>query len=238
MDLVVNHATQSSPSVSDSDNPRSIINLVPGAVREAIDSLGSDLLGMTEKELEALTPHGSWTVTDRRLRTAFWIEYGRAQDLGQHMNIGNVFNGVCSKPYFYSSVLKNKPRLAYLLLAPQDYRVAMEEALGFGVDRLREILEMPIFDENSKPNPKVADVILKAVQMLDQRVKGAVVQKNLNVNVGSDGKSPNDAKDAQPQTMEEIERRLAELEGPVEAAKKRIPKEIEVTATHITEEEE
>lgn len=219
-------------AVSDLDNPRSVINLVSPVVREAMKRVPEEFLSLNDKELENLSPQKAFTVTDRRLRTAFWIEYGRAQDSMSSMNMAGIYGGICSRPYFYTNIMQDKVRLAYLLTPPQDYKVAMEEALSYGVDKIREILEMPLYDQNTgRPDPKIADVILKAVALIDQRVKGAVVQRHqvhqLNQNVGAPKAQ---APGGEAQTMAEIDRKLAELEDKLGAVKKTIPDDIVIEA--------
>lgn len=193
----------------DLNDPKALINLVPKSVKDAMLRVPEAFLNMDERELEKLTPKQSFTLVDRRLRTAFWLEYARATDAGTALNLANVYQGVCSRAYFYNYVIESQPRLAYLLLAPTDYRIAMEEALLFGVDRLREILDLPIYDPSGKPDPKIADVILKTVAILDQRVKGAVIQKiqQHTVHESKGGGKPTES----PETMVEIEAKLASL---------------------------
>ena len=90
----------------------------------------------------------------------------------------------------------------------------MEEALAYGIERLREILELPMFDKKGRVDGKAAELILKTVALLDQRVKGSVVQRaevrSLNVNMNSAASSLE-----QKQLMgnvEEMEARMKFLE--------------------------
>jgi hypothetical protein len=205
----------------DKENPRHVLNLVPEAVRNAMERIPAEFLAMDEDELEARAPRQKWTLVDRRLRTAFWIEYARAQDTGSNMQISNVFNGTCSRNYFYGTIMENKIKLAYLMRPPADYTIAMEESLNFGVARLREILDFPLWakdkDGIERPDVKVAEVILKTVTLIDQRVKGAVIQrieqKNLNVNMGAKG-----TQEAEAISVDEIDRKLAELSQAIKPA--------------------
>jgi hypothetical protein len=230
---------QNEITVFDHDNPRSLINIVPERVSERIKEIPPELFQLEPKELEKLTPKKEFTLTDSRLRTAFWIEYGRSQEVMKNMRMDNVYGGICTAPYFYQTVLLDKVRLAYILQPPTNYNIAMEEALHLGVDRLREILDLPIIDENGKPNPKVADVILKTVQMLDMRVKGAIIQrieqKNLNVSV--DAKKMNNQID-EAQSVDEIDRKLRELEEKANKVKGYIPQEIVIEAVKLNKKDE
>ncbi len=219
----------------DSDNPRHVLNLVPDAVRRSMERIPAEYLLMDEVELESHAPRQKWTLVDRRLRTAFWIEYARAQDAGTGMQMTLVYSGTCSRPYFYNTILESKSKLAYIMSPPTNYALAMEEALNFGVMRLREILDFPLYttdkDGIERPDAKVADVILKTVALIDQRVKGAVIQrieqKNLNVHMGA-----KTAKDQDVISVDEIDRKLAELSNSITPAHRAIT----VDGVLITEE--
>jgi len=144
--------------------------------------------------------------TINRLRITFWMEYQRAMDQRCKMVLQNVYRGVCSYEYFQKIFydIKHLHNAVWILKPRQNYAVVMNEALDTANMRLREILEMPIYDlvddPKSKsgrkkriPNTKTAELILKAQKVLDERVKGAIVQKatapsnavNINVNNSS-----------------------------------------------------
>jgi len=202
-------------SVYDEDDPNSMINCAPEWVKRRLRSKGvMELLALSEEELEKKV-HPPQTL--KRLRIGFWSEYerifsnfGRRPYRGTENRIGinRVCNGVCTPQYFMQEVAENDYYLAWVVRPPLDYVVALEEALSYGVDRLREILNMPMFDYKYKsdgsivtdkytdepvmiPNVPVANIILKTVAMLDMRVKGAIPQKihqvtqsqNFNMNV-------------------------------------------------------
>jgi hypothetical protein len=201
---------QGAPLLHDAENPKALVNVVRPEIREKIARVPADLFSLTEDELEKRSPKGQFTWVDRRLRVSWWQEYTRAtENHPRMMKMTEVVKGICSRNYFYEHVLADKVRLAFLLTPPSNYEVATEEALLRGVDRIREILDFPLYDEQGRPQPKNAEVMIKAYMLLDQRVKGAVIQrieqKNLNLNVGK----PQNSNDAL--TDEEAERKLTEL---------------------------
>ncbi len=224
-------STELETSILDRANPRAVINLVPPAVQRAIENVPQDFFSLTEVELEKESPQGKWTIADRRMRTSFWLEYTRSQDTGHAMSMSLVYGGICSRNYFYESFLTNKARMAYLLSQPADYKIAVEEALTCSVDKVREILEMPLYDPvTGRPDTKVAEAILKAFKMLDDRVKGAVVQrveqKNLNVNYEA-GKKPG----ATPETMDDLDKKLADMRARAGQSLNALPAEFTVQET-------
>jgi hypothetical protein len=203
-------AGQTTSLLHDAENPKALVNVVRPEIREKISRVPADLFSLTEEELERRSPKGQFTWVDRRLRVSWWQEYTRAtENHPRMMKMTEVVDGICSRNYFYDHVLADKVRLAFILTPPSNYTVATEEALLRAVDRVREILDFPLYDEQGRPQPKNAEVVIKAFMLLDQRVKGAVIQrieqKNLNLNVGKQASTTDTLTD------EEAEKKLSEL---------------------------
>lgn len=206
----------------DSDNPRSVVNLVPEAVKAAMLRASEEmpqLFGLDDrtlwyaiKKIEGKGP----SPTDNRLRLAFWNEYNRAQTLGSRMEVTNIHAGVVARQYFYDRWLKYPVRVAWLLCPPSSYLIVMEEALQFGIEQLRDVLEKDISLPSGKIDHKLIELKLKIVALMDMRVKGAVTQrvehKNLNLNLHalSDPQAVTHA--GMIGTMDGIQKRLKELE--------------------------
>lgn len=210
--------TQLADVWSKSDD-RAMVNLVPEAVAESfIESSRAqpDLFHLDERSLwlklrgNETTP----TPTDNRLRVSFWNEYERAQANNDKINISTVFAGICTRHYFYSRYLKRPEKVAWLVCPPASYEVVAKEALTFGMEKLRDILELPIKDAQGRVNIKLGELQAKIVAMLDQRLKGGFTQrvesKSMSLNVSTTDKQV--AKAAMQGSMEEMERRLKELE--------------------------
>lgn len=201
-------------------NERSAINLVAPRIQAAfIDAQkqAPDLFEMDEGDLfKHLRSNGlAPNATDNRLRLAFWLEYDKVQQQVQKsMQMTNVFGGVCSAHFFYAKYLAVPSRIAWLLCPPVHYLIKMEEALDFGIDRLRDILSKnpDDFKKDSDKN-KFMELQTKIILMLDIRVKGAVVQrieqKSMNLNISTTDTSV--ARAAVDNSMEKLQRRLKEL---------------------------
>jgi hypothetical protein len=192
-------------------NPRALINIVPDAVREAIDRIPDEFLEMTEDELEKHAPGKQFDIADRRIRSAFWAEYARAQQTVINMNMTNVVEGICSRKYFYQKFLLDPLRVAYMLTQPLMYMKAIDEALTYGMERLRrDILPLPLYDNRGNVDARAAKVVVDATKWLYEVKHGSVVQRtiNKNLNVNLEPKAP----EQHVLTEEEIDRQLAELE--------------------------
>lgn len=194
------------------DNPYSIVNVVTDRVREAIRLVPDELHDLTEGELKMkCRPTG----TDYSLRVSFWREYERICSTGRRvMDNRSVFGGICSERYFYMKFLTDEVKVAWLVRPIQTYQKEMESILNRGTQRLWELMEMDITDKTGKKvDPRRAEVLLKVIAEVSNRVKGMAVQRlqkdsrSLKVSVAVPPKP------VQVETVEQLQRRIAELEA-------------------------
>lgn len=203
----------------DRTNERAVINQVPPRVQEAFivaSQKEPELFGIDERDLFTRLRNTRRTPspTDNRIRLAFWFEYDQAQLQARKFEIKRAFGGVCGEAYFYQSFITNSARLAWLLTPPTDYVIKTQEALDFGLDRLRDILEREPVNAKGQFDVRLAELQAKITWMLEQRVKGAVVtkieQKTFGVNVHTSDKQVANA--LMDGSMAELDRRLKDLE--------------------------
>lgn len=187
---LIEQAEADTPGVDifSTENPRSVVNIVPQPVRLAIEAIPAKYRGKTEHELRLMTKP-SQTISN--IRTGFWYEYNKAQETRKNMRMSAVVGGVCSRDYFFDYVLKDPRAMAWIVTPPTSYEAALKTALEVGTDRLMEIMQLPLHDDNGKIQPQVANLVLKAFMLVDLRMKGSIVQKheikqetkNLNLNI-------------------------------------------------------
>lgn len=211
------------PTLADiwnTDNPRSVINIIPNALRQKFEEAFKarpQYFGLDEKTLwKMLRVEGlGLSPTDNRIRMKFWHEYDLAQHNDKNMNISMVLAGVCSRPYFEAYYALQPSKVAWLLTPPAGYAAVAEEALAFGMEQLRDMLELDHIDEHGKPMVKLMELKAKIVAMLDMRVRGALVQKieqktiGLNIHTTPNQITALGAEGA----MRQITDRIKELEG-------------------------
>lgn len=202
------------------ENPRSVVNMVPDSLRNKFDDAYKkhpDLFGLDEKSLHKKLRSNEETPspTDNRIRLKFWYEYDTAQVANRKMNMSAVLAGVCSRQFFEDHYVKHPGKVAWLLTPPASYGTIAEEALAFGMEQLRDMLEIPHVDSHGKPNTKMMEIKAKIVMMLDLRVKGGITQrieqKNLGLTIHTTDKAI--ANLAQQGSMEQIDKRIKELEA-------------------------
>lgn len=199
----------------DRSNPTSLINLLPTAIATAIDEhyfTNPELFDKDERDLakHLRSVQRTPSPTDHRIRMKFWMEYDNAMALGRPLRAGAIFSNVCHTEYFYKNYLKNPHKVAWMMSLPSGYLTKVEEALEFGIEQLRDILEVPHMDENGKLNSKVAQLKAKIVAMLDMRLKGAPTQKTVSMNINTSNKAV--AQAAMGITSEDLRKKLHALE--------------------------
>lgn len=206
------------PLIWEKEDPRALINLVPDSLAKVMDQTvftRPELFDKDERELYKYlrSINAGPTPTDNRLRLKFWMEYDRVMSEGHStLNMQNVVAGVCSRDYFLRLYINSPTRLCWMLTPPAGYAIRTEEALDFGLEQLRDILEQPHVDEKGKVDVKLAETKAKIVAMLDQRVKGAVVQKSMQLNVSTSAKSLKTiAETAKQLSMKELEEKLNQI---------------------------
>lgn len=183
----------------DTENKYSMIKMAPEWLRERmLHPAIKELMLLDEEDLSArVRPN----LTLKRLRTAFWHEYehlhrnyGRIAADKNKISMHRVATGVCTLEYLTEKIMPNDLYVAWIIRPPVNYENAMEEALQHGLNRMREILNFPLYkakynrdglpivDKYSgevvyEPDATIANLMLKTVAYLDLRIKGATTQK-------------------------------------------------------------
>lgn len=202
----------------------SIYKLLPGPIASACAqhlALNPDLFAYDEHSLSRRLKQSKRppNPTDNRLRLKFWLEYDMVvAGHRKQMEISQIIAGICDRYFFMAKYLKDPYRVAWLLCPPAGYVTKTEEALEFGLEELRDILALPHYDEvTGKINVSLGELKAKIVAMLDSRVRGAVVSKNLNLNLHAGSKQV--AAMTKAMTMDELQKEIQELEERIKKSK-------------------
>lgn len=190
----------------DGDNQHSLVRLVEGeSVEKAVKRVPADLWELEEKDIR---DKAKPTKTDYALRLALWNEFRLAQGSGRTIKANRIFEGICTPQHWYQNVLTKPEKVAWLFSPLQEYEQSLEPLLVRVAERYDEIINMNVYDEDGKPNPALVKLVLKASELVEARLRGAAIQrvesKTLSVSLR---KSSNSSE----MSMEEIERRLADL---------------------------
>lgn len=132
------------------------------------------------------------SITEKRLRIAFWQEYENSLTSRKLMEPHKVHSLVCSITSFYSILSTGNYRVLYLLSKPLAYETCVKETLLHGLKRVREILDMDHYNKKGEINTKMLELKLRVTAMMDMRLNGAPTQKiqQLNLNINQDASKP------------------------------------------------
>ncbi len=144
------------PQDPDSESPTDfsdLKNLLPLKLQEAMDKIPEEWFAMPEKDLKKLLykkiegGNGRQCNTfdmDQRLRISFWQEYESSRSKRRPLSMSNVLEGVMCAPTFYNTFMKSPRRVAWMLYPPLNYKIAIHDLLNRGIDRLYEIMKLPL----------------------------------------------------------------------------------------------
>jgi hypothetical protein len=180
----------------DDQNPRALVNLMSVTLKKLYDSNEvQTYIAKGEEELEKLCDPD---VTIKRVRLSLWNWYSTIHDRMQWRDNDTSDNlisaericlGVCNPIIWYKRIQTDPIVLAYIFTCPASYEVMVQEALSESMNRLRDILKFPLYDQKynkegelicrngmpvEKPNIKAAELMLKVAAFLDLRVNGAI----------------------------------------------------------------
>lgn len=198
--------------------------MLPSYVQNTAEKIDPKYMEMTETELEPIVNPDPVT---NRIRMAFWNAYEYAEaNYEDKVNLAQIAARVGIPMAVVQSHMKNEHKLVWILCPPSSYDSFLDEALDYGLRRLRnDILTMDIYDPSGSVDIKKADLLLKAIAFVDLRKHGGTVDRKLHIHASS-----KDMKAITKQSMDlhEIEKRIKELEktGTVEDARRAVAVEV------------
>lgn len=198
----------------DTDNPDSLINIIPSRVVPVLHRIRPKMprvLYVTECELRDYVKPDE---RDERVRLGFWDEYNHSSAMQKKMSLTSFLHGIMSWETWVTVYEPNDKKMMWVFCPPVSYQVAMRNILHKGTERLMEIMSLPLRDDMGKVDSKVVVNILRAFQLVDMRVKGAVTQKlqiqqqshNINQNINMNGPSIDSGTPIETLQLEELEK--------------------------------
>jgi hypothetical protein len=188
-----------------------VMQVAPMSVTEKARAIPEEILEMPTVVLEK-----KFNLTDRlilkRLRTTFWMELDRAHANGAKFLLKSVYEGFCERQYFTKKVLGNSYALAYMLRRHGGYEAILEEMLIHGLEVQREILDLPIVDEEGRIDMKVLDIKNKIIESTHNRLKGTPVNRT-QIHQTTQSLPSDAVKKYQGLEESDIKARIRELEG-------------------------
>lgn len=197
-------------------------DLYSTALQSAIERVNPEDLLIDEEEVRS---RFKCSVVDHELKQAFWRELALAQKQERKIMDKNIYLNRCASSYFYAKFLYDANRVAWMLHPISSYEDKLEAILDGAISRYNDILKMDITTQRSKweegvdgklkkvfymdTDPKKALVLLTAIKNIEDRVKGATLQKQLQIRTSEPSKLDGESADI---NMTAVDARLKELE--------------------------
>lgn len=148
-----------------------------------------------------------------QLRKSIWDEFERVRASGGMMNTRRICHGICTAAYLFTRVGRDRVKLRYLMQPPIDYRqklVALDEA---SMGELQQLMRLPTTTKSGYVDSRFAKVKLEIWKVVDQRLRGAVVQKvdSRRVNVNLQGGVKEVEQLSGPRSVEQIDEEIKRL---------------------------
>jgi hypothetical protein len=176
-------------------NPKALINMLPDDARKMILEV---IYKKENEDLFAAFINGEETVlsntlkpsrVDNTLRYCLWTEHAFAVERGEpRINCSRVYAPVCSKQTWHT-IIKSR-RVFWILTPPVDIMAMNRMAYQKGIEKLYDILDLPVTDKDGKVNASLANLQMKIFALLDVRLNGPITHKheisqtNRNVHIG------------------------------------------------------
>lgn len=178
--------------------------LVAKEIMDGLAAIPHQLVDLSEAELKAQCRPSS---IDYALKTSFWREYAKCEQSGGTFNARDVYGGITSVGYWRNHVLKNHFKLAWITRPAQVYEREVEALLYRGTERLWELMDMDIMNDDGFVDTRRGALLLETIKMVEQRAKGLAVQRVQALNVNVDANKPKKIEAV------DIDARIRELEA-------------------------
>lgn len=185
-----------------------IYPLLPDMIQKIVNKIPEGYLNKTEDQFLKIYEPNKY---DRHLRINLWSEFRDVVTESRGIiSFSRVYGPIMSKHQFDTYVLTNLKRVAWMLIPPLNYEIQMENLLDLSMQRMEEILRLPIYKKETKKDgktvevldTKVLGVITNVALKMREAVKGTPVSRNININ----------AETRQlPSNATEIDKRIQEL---------------------------
>jgi hypothetical protein len=208
------------------ENPRALINIVPSSVEKCLSAIPRNLFEMDVEALKKqVFKHGKGEQIEM-LRTAWWIEYNRAQRTQTKFNLSNVYGGICYGKSFMTDYASNSFSLLYIITPPIDYQVQQHRIMNLSFEQEIRILQMPVMKPvynrdgdmiGEEVDAKLLSVQQKIADSMRNRVMGMPINRTMQINQNFNGpmQSAPGVSGKPMEQMDEAELReyVAELKG-------------------------
>jgi len=212
-DYLIKTAPPTFDDLMDPDNESSVVFRTVGKLQEFIKNLPVQYL-VPEDQLRQ-----KFNFKPKReqhlLRVAFWQEYDRAMRTNSQMETLAIYKGIVVDGTRFLVYLEDPCFVSYMLLPVHSYKMVTEGIHNLALKQMYETLDVPHIDEDGKVDHKLLNQKLKIYKMMDDRIKGGVIQRQ-EIKAVSQINHTAEVRDV-AMTPQQIEARIKEIEGDLKA---------------------
>lgn len=148
------------------------------------------------------------------MKMHFWDKLERAVVDKQQMSDFDVYGGIIPRDMYDQIVDQKSLVVCWLCKRPISYEARLRIILEGGVEKMKDIMNLPLRDEDGNVNLKAANLVMNAFKLLDLRTHGAYLQRieEKSFQVHSTAKEERERVEANA-SIEEIDRKILELES-------------------------
>lgn len=195
---------------------------LPAALRNKYGELPDEIKECSTYNLknQSTTAIGASFKTLEILKANLWAMYAdraRSGKKPQPLSLEEITGDICTYSWFHKYVMKNNVCLAYLLSPPPHETGRMRVIIEKSLDRLDEVLALPLTYRDSKGNEKVNTPLIAQIhgimKTMMERVHGGVIQRaQIHTHNTSDGGGPASVALPNMAQLEEMGKQLERLE--------------------------
>jgi hypothetical protein len=178
---------------------------------ERIKEVPEEYYSLTESELHRVV---NPTAIDSVVRHNLWAAIRKSRKTQKPINLWKDVcqEGVaCSKAHFFSRMLANPKKVAWLMRPIVDVKRAMQSLEEVMLWRMNEVAMLPFKDQKGNVDHRAVNSFLKAYDIISKHLHG----ESLNVNHHAivDHNIENKIKPTDPERMKAVQERIAQLEA-------------------------
>lgn len=174
------------------DNPKSLINLLPGSLQESLQRIKNHFLSeLPPESIRKNISHMKEYKQVNMVRMSFWREYDFAIQSKSKMRMTRIWQDVCFTSSEFYNLFKRDEFAAYIFTRPPKKEARERALLEMCYEQIEGIITADHMNKDGTLNPFIAKIKVDIWDKLNDRVHGGAIKrvsvqsevKNTNINV-------------------------------------------------------
>lgn len=190
----------------DESSQTRLVKYLPSYLMDCFEAIPKVYLDMTQEDLEKIVNPSKRDICIRR---AFWREYHMSVQTNTQMSMHGISRDICHTEIFKKE-MKRSMFAAWVLKGFIGDEKRLEATYEKALEGIERIIEEGVLDANGHLDPVRVKNFLTTYKMLEDRVKGGIVQRSENKNLTV--KVEQTIVDDRDKKLEDLKRRAGYLE--------------------------